>query len=437
MIKEVDKNISVDKTKLIFVQDDRKISDEELKGEATSYYKDAWQRFKKNGASVAATIIISIILLFTIIGPHLRGYKLIDENPSYALKFNYLPPRVPGLEKLGIFDGTRVVKGRNKLFIESLPEGIVKEVVLEYESGNNILQDAKVDYYKYYNYIRAYGDGVEKVVIVENLSKADYETALEKNAVIQLHSISGGVYRTQIDLFKYAFDAAPEDVYFWFGTDALGQDLFTILWQGSRVSIILAITINIVNIFIGILIGSAAGYYGGTFDLLFERFVDVLSNLPFVVILTLLTLRFGSTIGIVAFAFLFTGWISSYGTTRVQFYRYKNREYVLAARTFGAKDKRIMFKHIFPNAIGTLITSFSLAIPSFIFTEAQFSFLGIINYAEFTSVGRLISDGQGVMQQYPHMLLFPAVYISILMLSFNLFSNGLRDAFNPSLRGVE
>jgi oligopeptide transport system permease protein len=125
--------------------------------------------------------------------------------------------------------------------------------------------------------------------------------------------------------------------------------------------------------------------------------------------------------------------------TRMQFYRFKNQEYVLAARTLGATDKRIMFKHIFPNAIGTLVTSCVLVIPGMIFSETSLSYLGIINLesGNITSVGTLLAKGQGFLMEYPHMIFPPAVFICLLMLSFNLFGNGLRDAFNPSLRGSE
>ena len=123
----------------------------------------------------------------------------------------------------------------------------------------------------------------------------------------------------------------------------------------------------------------------------------------------------------------------------MQFYRFKNQEYVLAARTLGASDGRIMFKHIFPNSLGTLITSSVLVIPSTIFSESSLSYLGIINLStgSLTSVGTLLAGAQAYLTSYPHMMVFPAVFICLLMLSFNLFGNGLRDAFNPSLRGSE
>ena len=127
------------------------------------------------------------------------------------------------------------------------------------------------------------------------------------------------------------------------------------------------------------------------------------------------------------------------GTTRMQFYRFKNQEYVLAARTLGAKDARIMFKHIFPNGLGTIVTSVALIIPGMIYSETNLSYLGIINLetGKITSVGTLIAAGQKSILFAPYVALFPCLFLVLLMLSFNLFGNGLRDAFNPSLRGSE
>ena len=159
------------------------------------------------------------------------------------------------------------------------------------------------------------------------------------------------------------------------------------------------------------------------------------------IVITLLKLHMGSASNIWALliAFFVTGWIGMANSVRMQFYRFKNQEYVLAARTLGASDRRIMFKHIFPNSLGTLITGSVLAIPSVIFSESSLSYLGIINLStgDITSVGTLLSSAQPYLTTYPHMILFPALFISLLMLSFNLFGNGLRDAFNPSLRGAE
>ena len=187
--------------------------------------------------------------------------------------------------------------------------------------------------------------------------------------------------------------------------------------------------------------GAIEGYYGGKIDLIMERFVEILSAVPFMIVITLLKyhMKGSSHLLILFISFFLTGWIGMAGRTRMQFYRFKNQEYVLASRTLGAKDLRIMFKHIFPNALGTLITSCVLVIPGMIFSETSLSYLGIINLStgKLTSVGTLLANGQKFLTTYPYMVLSPAIFISLLMLSFNLFGNGLRDAFNPSLRGSE
>lgn len=228
---------------------------------------------------------------------------------------------------------------------------------------------------------------------------------------------------------------------FIFGTSEYGQDLFTALASGARFSFILAIVVASVNLIIGAIYGAIEGYYGGKIDLIMERIVEILSAVPFMVVISLLKYHMegSNQILILFIAFFLTGWIGMAGRTRMQFYRFKNQEYVLSARTLGAKDSRIMFKHIFPNALGTLITSCVLVIPSVIFSETTLSYLGIINLetGSLTSVGTLLAKGQKALVDFPHMILFPSLFICLLMLSFNLFGNGLRDAFNPSLRGTE
>lgn len=227
---------------------------------------------------------------------------------------------------------------------------------------------------------------------------------------------------------------------FLLGATNVGKDILTCLASGARFSFILAIIVACVNLFVGAIYGAIEGYYGGKIDLIMERICDILGAIPTMIVITLLkhNMRETSQILILFISFFLTGWMGMAGRTRMQFYRFKNQEYVFAARTLGAKDGRIMFKHIFPNAIGTLITSCVLVIPGVIFSETSLSYLGIINLdtGNLTSVGTLLSKGQGYLVNYPHMILFPSIFISLLMLSFNLFGNGLRDAFNPSLRGT-
>ena len=230
--------------------------------------------------------------------------------------------------------------------------------------------------------------------------------------------------------------------YFVFGTTDTGKDIFACLAYGARFSFIFAIIVVVVNFIVGVIWGSVSGYFGGRIDLFMERFSDILGAVPTIIIITLLKYHMGaSSQALVLFiAFFMTGWIGIASRTRMQFYRFKNQEYVLAARTLGANNSRIMFKHIFPNGLGTIVTSVALAIPSMIYSETNLSYLGIINLeaGNTTSVGTLISAGQkSITAGAAYVALFPCLFLVLLMLSFNLFGNGLRDALNPSLRGSE
>ncbi|MBO4667132.1 MAG: ABC transporter permease [Bacilli bacterium] len=239
--------------------------------------------------------------------------------------------------------------------------------------------------------------------------------------------------------FEYVYGFEPSFV---FGTNAYGQDIFYRLAQGARFSFVLAICVSLINLTVGAIYGAIEGYYGRGIDLAMERFVEILGGIPFIVVTTLFQLHLAKYVGVVGallFAFFTTGWIGMAGTVRMQFYRFKNQEYILAARTLGAKDFRIMFKHIFPNALGTIITSCVMVIPGVIFSESSLTYLGIINLesSRWTSVGTMLALGKDYLSSFPHIILFPALFISLLEISFNLFGNGLRDAFNPSLRGSE
>ena len=249
-------------------------------------------------------------------------------------------------------------------------------------------------------------------------------------------------YRVRVLYSEYYAYRNGHSPNFLFGTNAYGQDIFTCLAAGARLSFLLAIFVSAINLTIGAIYGSIEGYYGGAIDIIMERISDILASVPFIVVVTLFKLHLAEKVGILPtllFAYVMTGWVGMAARVRLQFYRFKGQEYILAARTLGAKDGRLMFKHIFPNSIGTIITGAVLTIPGVIFSESTLSYLGIINLqtSSLTSVGTLLSQGQGYLHTFPHIILFPAIFISLLMISFNLFGNGLRDAFNPSLRGVE
>ena len=249
-------------------------------------------------------------------------------------------------------------------------------------------------------------------------------------------------YKVRVDYFEYFRYKNGVEPEFYFGTNIYGQDIFTCLAAGARLSFLLAFSVSLVNFLIGACYGAIEGYYGGAIDIIMERISDILNSVPFIVVATLFQMHLANKVGVLPcllFAFVLTGWVGMAARVRMQFYRFKGQEYVLAARTLGASDSRLIFKHIFPNSLGTIITGSVLAIPGVIFSESMLSYLGIVNLetSSLTSIGTMLSNGQGYLSTFPHIILFPALFISILEISFNLFGNGLRDAFNPSLRGAD
>ena len=196
---------------------------------------------------------------------------------------------------------------------------------------------------------------------------------------------------------------------------------------------------SIINIFIGIIWGSISGYFGGWVDLVMERITEILGGMPWIVMMTLIILLLGSNFWTFLLALCLTGWMGIANITREQFYRYKGREYVLASRTLGASDGRLIFRHILPNGIGTIVTSAVLMIPGVIFTEANISYLlpNLITFGNTQSFGITMSNVQGDIQYYPFLIVSASIIMALIMISFNLFGNGLRDAFNPSLKGSD
>ncbi len=226
------------------------------------------------------------------------------------------------------------------------------------------------------------------------------------------------------------------------GSDTMGYDIFARLGSAIGISLSLALLVFVVNFVIGTLYGAIEGYYGGAVDLIMKRLSEIISEIPFFILASLLQIYMVASgkmhpfLGLL-YAFCLTGWIGIANTTRRQIYRFKNREYVLASAMLGASDRHILLRHIYPNSIGTIITSTVLTIPGVIFSETSLSFLGIIdlNGAKYTSLGTMLANGQECISTAPHVLFFPALVISLLMISFNLIGNGLREATAPNYRG--
>lgn len=236
-------------------------------------------------------------------------------------------------------------------------------------------------------------------------------------------------YETHLELKNQA-----PSLKFWFGTDELGRDLFTRVWWGARISLFVGITAALVDLVVGVLCGSIAGWFGGKIDETLMRLTDILQGIPYMIVVILFIVIIGSGLSTIILALAFTGWIGMARMTRGQILQIKQLDFVQAAIALGAGNRRIIFRHLIPNTMGPVITTLTLTIPTAIFAEAFLSFIGLGVQAPIASWGTMASDAIGAMRYYPWRLFFPASFISFTMLCFNLVGNGMRDAFDPRLR---
>ncbi len=362
----------------VMVQEGDQIMDEKFQTKPVGFFKDAMIRLSKSKVALISFAMIMLIIIGAYVVPMISGYTYTE----YVLEARNLPPKIPGLEKLGIADGTRVLENRKVEGLtdtERYPEGCV----LEIRNRRTV-------------------KGVEMCDVL-------------------------------VDTYKMA--GLEDNVYHWMGTDDLGRDTMTRLFRGTRVSLLIAFITVMTNVFIGVVYGAVSGYYGGKVDFILTHFAQVLDGLPYVCITILFMLVLGSGMTSIIAAMCVTGWIGTSRLIRAQFFRFKNREYVLAARTLGVKDVTLIFRHILPNCVGPLILRAMIAIPGAIFSESFLAYIGLGIAPPDTSIGVMLAAGQKVLLQYPEQTFFPAVLISVLMIAFNMFANSLRDALDPTKRG--
>lgn len=314
-----------------------------------SYWKDVYKRFISNKGALIALVLIVIITFFAIVGPGMNQYSYSEQN----LAEKNFAPRIPGLEKMGIFDG-------NEKMTTS--------------SGFKIV------------------NGYEK--------------------------------------------KGADDTYYWFGSDTLGRDIWTRVWQGTRISLGIALVSAVINMTLGMCYGLISGYFGGITDSIMQRFAEINNGIPRLVICTLLLMVLKPGFSTIVLTLVITEWIGMSRIARAEMLKLKEQEFVLASRTLGAGSFRIIFGAVLPNIIGQIITQLMFSIPTAIFTEAFLSFVGLGIPVPQCSLGSLISDAFNSFTTHPYQIIPPIVVLATLMLSFNMLADGLREAFDPKMKDM-
>ncbi|MGP4062040.1 oligopeptide ABC transporter permease [Halobacillus sp. H74] len=369
-------------SKDLFVPVDTSSNDsEKIARPSLSFWQDSFIRLRKNVGAMIGLAVLIILVIMAAFGPYMNEYGEFEQDLSRAK----MPPKVEALSWLGM-DGTLT--------------SVQTADSLEKAEQNALMRfNNQEDYIK----TKVLNDG-------SNGEPAKVEATYD------------------------AYGAKNMEENFWFGTDGLGRDLWTRTWMGTRVSLYIAVLAAAIDMLFGVAYGGISAYYGGRVDNIMQRIIEVIVGIPNLVLVILMILILEPGILSITIALAIAGWIGMARIVRGQVLKLKNQEFVLASRTLGAKDNRILRRHLIPNVLGLIIINTMFSIPAAIFFEAFLSFIGLGLPTPLASLGTLINDGFNSLQIYPHILLFPAIIISLIMIAFNVLADGLRDAFDPKMR---
>lgn len=437
-----------------------------------SYWSDAWMRLKKNRKATVSLAMVVFLALFTLVGPFLwridpsaQDMARISEGPTFAKTAvvideaaSWTAPELSGipaaptasaenllapatLEADGVPSSQAVrlkwapVTGASAYAVyrsETKPSGKVGTSELgvpigEVDAGN------KVGYEDTFNLERS---EYFYSIVPKNGEEASKFTTLRVVLPSTIALSAAQALKSDIKVGETLHLSAHP-----FGTDYLGRDLLSRLMSGARVSLFIGFFAPLVMIFLGIVIGGAAGYTGGRTDNLLMAFADFVLALPFLLFMILFKIAFGvgageSGIFPMLVAMVILSWPSSARLVRGQILQLRESEFVMASKLLGARPIYLLFRHLLPNTMGVILVSLTFAIPSAIFTEAFLSFIGMGVAPPTPSWGSMCNDGIQTFLTHPHEFLFPAIFISITVLSFNLLGDGLRDALDPRMRST-
>lgn len=398
---------------------------EKVSRKSLTYWQDAVRRLKQNKVAVVSLVIILIIVLMAVFVPLFWPIQYSDQ----VLDFSNIPPN---LEVYEISDGNYIYVTKAYKAIEVSRDG---ELLQMYKVKKDD-QDNRMYIYDF--------EGKELIVDYSLYMQAKKEyLALEKKAKkdptidlteAQFNLDNAKKIEIRFDGNEILPTKTIRNKTYIFGTDYLGRDMFIRVIYGGRISLIVGFVAAFLNFVIGVLYGGISGYFGGRVDNIMMRIVDIIGSIPTLLYVILLMVIMSPGLGTIIVALSITHWLSMARIVRGQVLSLKEQEFVLAAKTLGASTKRIMLKHLIPNIMGPVMVSVTMQVPQAIFTEAFLSFVGLGISAPKASWGALCNDALAGLFTYPYQLFYPAVAISITILAFNLFGDGLRDALDPKQR---
>lgn len=398
----------------VFVGD--KVKDIEQSRPSLTYWQDAWRRLKKNKLSMAGVVMIIFIILFGTVGPMLTPFTFSDQMNDFKKN---LPP-ILDVYDIGENENLYLSEDYHMFLVADNGEMVKKRLDID-KKRKDIINKV----YVYSLEGEGEGEEAEDVILdfsynlLKNKQGYDYDYTIEYDGVVHQYSSGKKLNKT-----------------FMFGTDDLGRDLLTRVMYGARISLTIAFVATLVNLMIGVVYGSIAGFEGGKVDNVMMRIVDIINSVPLVLYVILLMVWFRDSDGLtnIIIALSSVYWVSMARLVRGQMLSLKEQEFVLAARVIGVPKRQIIFRHLIPNAMGPIIVSMTMMIPSAVFTEAFLSFIGLGVSAPQASWGTLANNALSGLITYPYQLFFPAMAIALTMLAFNFLGDGLRDALDPRLR---
>ena len=367
-------------------------SREKIWSKNRTFAGDVWFRFRRKPTAIAGLVMILLFLLFSLLGPMFTTYSYSDQNLAMV--------NIPPLMKVYDVGSCRVYISPSLKLIQVDGEGNLSGVLSPIRTEN------------------------EKSMMIFDCGGKEVALYYGSSSYVVCDEATGNIYPSG---YHWCRDHV-------LGTDALGRDILARLMYGTRVSLMVAFVSVLVNLVIGIVYGGVAGYLGGAVDAVMMRIVDGISTIPLTLYVILIMMIFGQGLQSIIIALGCVYWVDMARVVRGQVLGLKQQEFVLAARTIGSSSRTILMQHLIPNAMGSILVTATMLIPSAIFMEAFLGYLGIGLRPPLASLGTMCNDANANLRTSPHELLIPALVICLIMFAFNFVGDGMRDALDPKLK---